>query len=459
MKKAYILLLLSSTLSFGQSITISPNNPEHIKVEKIGTARVDLIGKSSDGVNSGNSEINLFSKGTSTPFPGLPINGEASLNFLNTGNSIPVFSIKNTHQDFFFSDNRLKITSGANDLAYFYTEGDIEFPLSEVLFGNNQSVFFGPFSGLTNKSNFNVNSRVGNTHAIFGTDYAGVSIESDSPGISLNGYYDGGRKTISNGYVGGISLDHGSGTLKLYNSSSSEIAGSSILATDRLLINSQGNVGIGISNPLASLDVFRGTGTNGTAAFKGTQWYSHFNYSTTEDTYIRGGKDAANVYINDIGTLGKVAIGNGTPTEKLHVFGNLRVSGTICNTSGAITACSDVRYKKNFSKIENPLGKVLSLNGLHYDWRIDEFKENNFSKGRQIGFIAQKLEEIFPEMVFTDEKGYKSVDYAKLTPVLVEAMKEQQKMIEDLRKANGDLKNINDKLESRLDKIESILNK
>ena len=64
MKKAYILLLLSSTLSFGQSITISPNNPEHIKVEKIGTSRVELIGKSSDGVNSGDSEVNLFSIGT-----------------------------------------------------------------------------------------------------------------------------------------------------------------------------------------------------------------------------------------------------------------------------------------------------------------------------------------------------------------------------------------------------------
>lgn len=260
----------------------------------------------------------------------------------------------------------------------------------------------------------------------------------------------------------GIGLNSGIFRYQVDGTSSNHVfyaAASSSASNELMRISGTGNVGIGKNNPTASLHVARGTGGDGTAAFSGTTHASHFSYSTTEHTFIRGGKDGANVYINDVGTLGNVAIGNGTPTEKLHVFGNLRVSGTICNTSGAITACSDVRYKKNFSKIENPLSKVLALNGLHYDWRIDEFKDNNFSKSRQIGFIAQELEEIFPEMVFTDEKGYKSVDYAKLTPVLVEAMKEQQKMIEELRKANGDLKNINDKLESRMDKIESILNK
>ncbi len=223
--------------------------------------------------------------------------------------------------------------------------------------------------------------------------------------------------------------------------------------SDELMrITGGGNVGIGNNNPTASLHVYRGTGVDGTAAFAGTQWSSHFSYSTNEHTYIRGGKNGSHVFVNDLATLGNVAIGNGTPTEKLHVFGNLRVSGTICNTSGTIAACSDIRYKKNFSKIENPLNKVLAINGLHYDWRVDEFKENNFSKDRQIGFIVQEIEKIFPEMVFTDEKGYKSVDYARLTPVLVEAMKELKMMNDELKSKNG-------KLESRLDKIEAVLYK
>ncbi|MCA0363708.1 MAG: tail fiber domain-containing protein [Bacteroidetes bacterium] len=307
------------------------------------------------------------------------------------------------------------------------------------------------------KAGLVVNKLVGATSAIFGDNAAGVGVDVAWPGISLNGYYNGERKLLTNGYVGGISLDPATGLFRIYNSSSSGVAGAGIAQFDRLLIDNEGDVGIGINNPSASIHVARGTGSGGTAQFLGTTHSSHFNYSTTENTYIRGGKDAANVYINDVAGLGNVAIGNGTPTEKLHVFGNLRVSGTICNTSGTIAACSDIRYKKNFSKIENPLQKVMSINGLHYDWRVDEFKENNFSKERQIGFIAQEIEKIFPEMVYTDEKGYKSVDYSRLTPVLVEAIKELKTLNDQLKVKNERLESNTQKIESRLEKLEALL--
>lgn len=68
-----------------------------------------------------------------------------------------------------------------------------------------------------------------------------------------------------------------------------------------------GNVGVGISSPNASLSVARGNGTDGTAAFFGTTNASHFNYSTTEDTYIRGGKVTSKLILNDYG--GQVALG------------------------------------------------------------------------------------------------------------------------------------------------------
>jgi len=56
-----------------------------------------------------------------------------------------------------------------------------------------------------------------------------------------------------------------------------------------------------------------------------------------------------------------------------------------------------------------------------------------FDKETQLGFIAQEFEKVIPELVRTDENGYKSIDYVKLTPVLVEAIREQQKQIDELK--------------------------
>jgi len=92
-----------------------------------------------------------------------------------------------------------------------------------------------------------------------------------------------------------------------------------------LAIRPNGNVGIGTSTPKATLQVVRGTAEYGTAVFEGTARYSHFNYSTAEDTYIRGGKATSNVYLNDNG--GNVGIGTTTPTEKIEVSGNVYTNG------------------------------------------------------------------------------------------------------------------------------------
>ncbi|CAN5786849.1 hypothetical protein BH11BAC4_BH11BAC4_11800 [soil metagenome] len=70
------------------------------------------------------------------------------------------------------------------------------------------------------------------------------------------------------------------------------------------------NVGIGTLSPNASLSVTRGNGTDGTAAFFGTTNASHFNYSSSEDTYIRGGKNTSKLFLNDYG--GQVSIGTAT---------------------------------------------------------------------------------------------------------------------------------------------------
>ena len=79
--------------------------------------------------------------------------------------------------------------------------------------------------------------------------------------------------------------------------------------------------------------------------------------------------------------------------------------------------------------------KILSLRGVNFDWRQDEFSDLNFSDGNQIGFVAQEIKEILPEVVSMDDKGFYLVAYSSIVPVLVEALKEQQKEIEKQRTA------------------------
>jgi hypothetical protein len=94
----------------------------------------------------------------------------------------------------------------------------------------------------------------------------------------------------------------------------------------------EGRVGIGRIDPDGMLDVARGTAPGGTALFRGTQRISHFNYSTDEHTYLRGGKTASNVYLNDSG--GNVAIGSTDPQgHKLLVNGPAKVLGLRINSN------------------------------------------------------------------------------------------------------------------------------
>jgi hypothetical protein len=119
---------------------------------------------------------------------------------------------------------------------------------------------------------------------------------------------------------------------------------------------------------------------------------------------------------------GNVGIGTSNPTYRLHVSGRLKTSG--------INETSDIRLKKNIKPINGALENVLQMNGVTYDWRTDEFPEMGLNDDSQHGLIAQELEAIVPELVLTGSDGYKSIEYTHLVPVLIEALKEQNKIIE-----------------------------
>lgn len=156
--------------------------------------------------------------------------------------------------------------------------------------------------------------------------------------------------------------------------------------------------------------------------------------------------------------LSMVGIGTQTPNEKLYVDGN------ICAT-GFIGPCSDLRYKKNIENIDNAVGIVSRLRGVRFDWRVKEFSDKHFSDARQVGLIAQEVREVVPEVVSQGSDGYYSVDYSRLTPILIEALKEQQRTIEslqselneniELRAEVRDLRNIVRQLAVKMDDLKN----
>ena len=233
------------------------------------------------------------------------------------------------------------------------------------------------------------------------------------------------------------------------------------------IIDTLGNVGIGKS-PGGKLDL--NTGTNQDATFStyanvGTNNFniltlSNTNSGTGDRNYLKmhhkngdcglysysdaSGTDALLVYFTTSGFKwenssstdimfltngGKLGIGTASPSEKLSVSGN------ICYT-GSIGSCSDRRYKTNILSMGSMLSNVMALAPVTYNWKVKEFPDKNFNDKKQLGFIAQDIEKIFPELVLTDQDGYKSVDYVKITPILVKAVQEQQSEIEALKKQN-----------------------
>jgi len=122
----------------------------------------------------------------------------------------------------------------------------------------------------------------------------------------------------------------------------------------------------------------------------------------------------------------------------------VETTNTGVTVTGDVNSTSDIRYKKNIEKIDNAVDKVKALRGVTFDWDNDAFAENESTKKpnfteRATGVIAQEVEKVLPEAVRTNEEtGFKNVAYGNMVGLLIEAIKEQQIQIDDLkRKLNG----------------------
>lgn len=131
---------------------------------------------------------------------------------------------------------------------------------------------------------------------------------------------------------------------------------------------------------------------------------------------------------------GNVGIGTTTPTQKLHVIGNILATGTIT------PSCA--KLKENVVPMSDALDRIANLNAVRFDWIPEEAKTRGFT--HDLGFIADDVAKVFPEITFRDEKGeIIGLDYSRMSAVAVGAIKQ--------------LKAENDQLKARLEKIEAML--
>lgn len=123
--------------------------------------------------------------------------------------------------------------------------------------------------------------------------------------------------------------------------------------------------------------------------------------------------------------------------------------------SGAYVQVSDITKKEDIRPIPNALEKISKIGGYTYKFKLapEEIAKGDKPKSNS-GVLAQEVESIFPEAVQKSEQGDYYVDYAALTPVLIEAMKEQNQLIETLKMQHLEQQKINDKLLKRLDALE-----
>jgi len=115
---------------------------------------------------------------------------------------------------------------------------------------------------------------------------------------------------------------------------------------------------------------------------------------------------------------------------------------TLNGTAFCLAPCSDERAKVNVVKLESSLDKILSLKGVSFDWNPEVVPSLAAEQHRQIGLIAQEVEEIVPEVVNVEKvegQELKSVRYENLVALLIEGMKEQQEQINTLKQTVQEL--------------------
>lgn len=185
--------------------------------------------------------------------------------------------------------------------------------------------------------------------------------------------------------------------------------------------------------------------SNGTLSFEGSagQLFSITNSLSGTIFSVNDVSGIPSIEVLDTGTVriaqysGNVGIGVASPTEKLHVVGNIIATGDIT------AYFSDDRLKTRLGTIIDAVTKVKSLTGFYYEAN-ETAQALGYTPKREIGISAQDVEKILPEIVAPApvDNQYLTIKYEKLAPLFVQAIKEQQTQIDELKNQIDTLKSV-----------------
>jgi len=313
---------------------------------------------------------------------------------------------------------------------------------------------------------------VGYATATGGTGVRGVNASTTGPGWGLSGVVnssDGGGVWGSGGLYG-VKADAGSAsgygiygtasstsgtTYGVYGRVSSHTGFSGYFKGGKFHVS--GRMGIGTETPLAGLhlkgNVFpesfmyleADAGQDaGFRLYEGSlvKWHI-FNSAGAAGLHIYNNAGQTAIFCKQADS--NVGIGTTTPGYKLQV-GNAG-DGTQAR-GNAWNLLSDARLKKDFTRLIHPLNLIGEINGYYFFWNAGT------DKTRQVGFSAQEVQKVIPEIVSKGEDGYLSIEYGKIAPLLVEAIKELKAENERLRAENIQLKTFDEQVIRRLEKLE-----
>jgi hypothetical protein len=233
--------------------------------------------------------------------------------------------------------------------------------------------------------------------------------------------------------------------------------GFSTNGVERVRIKSDGNVGYGTTNPVSLLHIEKAGGTTFgsgdqfrvSSGVSGNRAEFHFTDNVTSDAFLSflPSATAASRYleISANGAAGGIAVdGNGrlgigttSPTEKLHVVGNARITamngiGDIgADANGVLQAAtSDMNLKNTIENSPFGLNEILLLNPVTFFYNDENRKID--SDVKEVGFIAQDVFDVIPNAVSSTGTGDLQLDYRAITATLAKAIQEQQALIKAL---------------------------